>query len=530
MYGYIRVSTLKQGEGVSLQEQKEAIARYAQQHNFEISEWIEEKETAAKQGRPLFSAIIKQLQAKKSDGVIIHKIDRSARNIQDWADISELLDNEIEIHFAHESLDLKSRSGRLCADMQAVIATDYIRNLKQETKKGIDGRLKQGFYPFQAPTGYLNNGGGKYKTIDPLSAPLVKKAFELYASQKYSLDELAERMWQLGLRNLRQGRIRVENLSRILRNPFYMGVLKVNNESFKGGHEPLISTTLFKQAQGVMQGKTNQKTTRHNFLFKKLLTCHECGYSLIGELQKGNVYFRCHTKECSTKGMREITINRLLVNAFDPLQLHPQEAAALDTLLADTEKNWINTHQQLEHSLKLQRGQTEQRLARLTDCYLDGDFGKDEFEKRKEKLLVEVKAIEEKERQFSTEKSEIFSRAKKFLELVKSFKNSYEKGITEEKRRLIEIATSNLVIEERKLGIAMRTPFFEMSQRYNLPFGAPNHNTHRIDNTKIVYSDIDTPPVVTEPVSEDKLRHLLDLILQNVMSLPIPPNDVNYDI
>jgi hypothetical protein len=114
--------------------------------------------------------------------------------------------------------------------------------------------------------------------------------------------------------------------------------------------------------------------------------------------------------------------------------------------------------------------------------------------------------------------------------MVKSFKNSYEKGITEEKRRLIEIATSNLVIEERKLGIAMRTPFFEMSQRYNLPFGAPNHNTHRIDNTKIVYSDIDTPPVVTEPVSEDKLRHLLDLILQNVMSLPIPPNDVNYDI
>src|SRR5437762_2011537 len=51
-YGYVRVSTAKQGEkGVSLQEQRGAIERHAQRNGLKISEWFEERETAAKQTR-----------------------------------------------------------------------------------------------------------------------------------------------------------------------------------------------------------------------------------------------------------------------------------------------------------------------------------------------------------------------------------------------------------------------------------------------------------------------------------------------
>jgi len=163
VYGYLRVSTAKQGEGVSLIAQKEAINLYAEKYNLEIIQWFEELETAAKQGRPLFTAMMKQLQKKKADGVIIHKIDRGARNLKDWADLGNLIDQGVEIHFAHESLDLQARGGRLSADIQAVIAADYIRNLRQEAIKGLYGRLKQGIYPFQAPTGYLDAGKGNTK-------------------------------------------------------------------------------------------------------------------------------------------------------------------------------------------------------------------------------------------------------------------------------------------------------------------------------------------------------------------------------
>jgi len=95
--------------------------------------------------------MLRLLKHGKAAGVVIHKIDRGARNLKDWADLAELIDIGVEVHFANESLDLNTRGGRLSADIQAVVAADFIRNLREETKKGFYGRLKQGLYPICAP-------------------------------------------------------------------------------------------------------------------------------------------------------------------------------------------------------------------------------------------------------------------------------------------------------------------------------------------------------------------------------------------
>ncbi len=58
-----------------------------------------------------------------------------------WADIGDLIDAGIDVRFAYNNLDLDKRGGRLTADIQAVIAADYIRNLKEEVRKGIQDRL-----------------------------------------------------------------------------------------------------------------------------------------------------------------------------------------------------------------------------------------------------------------------------------------------------------------------------------------------------------------------------------------------------
>ena len=95
-FGYIRVSTPRQGErGVSLQEQRDAIVRYAQRFQLQIDSWFEERETAAKRGRPIFNRMLHLLRAGQADGIIIHKIDRSARNLKDWADLGELIDQAV---------------------------------------------------------------------------------------------------------------------------------------------------------------------------------------------------------------------------------------------------------------------------------------------------------------------------------------------------------------------------------------------------------------------------------------------------
>src|ERR1017187_5779496 len=204
--GYIRVSTVKQGtKGVSLQEQRDAILRYAERNQLNVTTWLEEMETAAKRGRPIFNQALKLLRSGKAQGIILHKLDRGARNLRDWAAIGELSDQGVEVHFVTESIDLQTRGGRLSADIQAVVAADYIRNLREETRKGFYGRLKQGLYPLQAPLGYLDQGGGKSKTIDPVMGPLIRRAFELYGTAQYNLENLGKELYRLGFRSRGDG-------------------------------------------------------------------------------------------------------------------------------------------------------------------------------------------------------------------------------------------------------------------------------------------------------------------------------------
>src|SRR5262249_48943879 len=342
-FGYIRVSTAKQGEGVSLQEQKAAILRYAERNVLTISEWFEERETAAKRGRPVFNQMLKLIRHGKAQGVIIHKIDRSARNLKDWADLGELIDQGIKVDFAYESLDLHSRGGRLSADIQAVVAADYIRNLREETRKGFYGRIKQGLYPLPAPVGYLDKGKGNQKEPDPATAHLVRKTFELYGSGKYNFDDLIDELYRLGLRNRVGTRLSRKGLSTILTNPFYIGLIRLGRrggETFPGAHQPLIPKSLFDRVQEILSGKTNTRIQRYDFLFRRILTCRQCEYSLIGELQKGCVYYRCHTKNCITSCVREDIIERQVLQTLEPLQVSEQEKEYFKLSIAHLRQDW----------------------------------------------------------------------------------------------------------------------------------------------------------------------------------------------
>lgn len=466
--GYIRVSTVRQGtHGVSLTEQRDAILRYAERNQFIITTWLEEMETAAKQGRPVFNQALKLLRTGKARGIILHKLDRGARNLRDWAAIGELSDQGIEVHFVNESLDLQSRGGRLSADIQAVVAADYIRNLREETRKGFYGRLKQGLYPLRAPVGYLDQGKGKAKTIDPIMGPIVRKAFELYGSGRYSLETLGMELHQLGLRNHHGGPVTRNGLSTLLNNSFYMGLMHIQKtgESFIGIHEPIIGKTLFDRVHGVLTGKTNIRTQRHAFQFRRMLACAACQYSLIGERQKGHVYYRCHSTQCAGITIREEIAEKQTSKFFERVQCGEEEKAYFrPKLLQMQETRTIRLDEQIK-SQDLKLAQIKDRLNRLTDAYLDQSLDKAMFEERKKSLLMEQKTVEECLMNLNRDGAQQLDRLEKFLELAGNAWLSYQLALPEEKREMVEIATSNRLVGSKNVELEPSLAFQPLLNR-----------------------------------------------------------------
>jgi DNA invertase Pin-like site-specific DNA recombinase len=485
-YSYIRVSTIRQGErGVSLQEQQDAIQRYAQRQNLQIIRLFEEQETAAKRGRPVFGEMLRLLKRGRAHGVIIHKIDRGARNLKDWADLAELIDAGVEVHFANESLDMNTRGGRLSADIQAVVAADFIRNLREETKKGFYGRLKQGLYPLGAPTGYLDCGKGQPKAPDPEMAPLVLLAFQLYATGNYSLPRLMEEMHKRGLRSRRNCKVSLNGISTILNNPFYVGIIKLrkSGEIFSGVHLPIVGKSLYDTVQQILEGKTVVRTHKHNFAFSRMLHCRLCGCTLMAELQKGHTYYRCHTPKCGTKTIREERFYAALADAFKPLQLSKAEITCAQRWFVRSRLNQGEHQKEEIERYQLNLAQLRDRLMRLTDAYLDGVLDKSLLEERRNVLLMEEAGMKQKIADLEAGCSDTLIRVEKFLELVKSASNLDNLAIPEEKRVLAKKLTSNLGIGPKNVAITLNAEAQEIANRSQLLCSSPNRGVPRTWDT-----------------------------------------------
>lgn len=485
-FAYTRVSTVKQGDGVSLEAQRDAISAYAERHELHVKQWFEEKETAAKRGRPVFSSMLRSLRANEATGLIIHKIDRSARNPYDWAAISELLDDGIDVRFVHESLDLTSRGGRITADIQAVIAADYVRNLREECLKGIEGRLKQGLFPFGAPIGYLDQGAGKPKVPDPERAPFVRQAFELYATQQYSIRALQAELNQRGFRN-RGGKLITKGcLENLLNNPFYHGVilLKRTGRTYQGVHEPLINQALFDRVQNIKSGKHNRKVTVHNHCFRRLVSCGHCGNKLYGETQKGNVYMRCHTRGCPTNSIREDRLDAAVSAALLDLSLPKAD----ENRLIREMKRWFTkrTKDSDRQAIELQLSNLDLRQEKLTDALLDGLIDKAVFEERKARLDGERVDLTQALRDIGDTEADA-RLAEKFLELCKSLCLIYQMADTQKKRRLTEILFSNRTLTGKNLCLEPQKWLRDKAWALSVLCGPPDRTTAR---TKCQISEI----------------------------------------
>lgn len=481
-YAYIRVSTPRQGErGVSLPEQKEAIERFAKGKGLPITRWFEGRETASKIGRPVFNEMLQLLKRGSAKGVIMHKIDRSARNLKDWAEIGQLVEAGIEVHFATESLDLTSPGGMLSADVQAVISAYYSRNLREEVKKGFYGRLKQGFYPRPAPLGYLDQGTGKPKTIDPERGPLMRIAFELYATGKYTQIALAEKLYRMGLRSKNGKPIQKNFLGRMLRNPFYMGLIHIEKtgQSFMGAHQPLISKQLFDRVQFALSGNLPLQRTKHEFRFQKLLRCKLCGRSLIAERQKGHVYYRCQTKSCPTKGIREEPVEQVVIEKLKAIQLDSEQHEYLSKRIEEFKTQYATEFSKNLDALEIRLAQLKDRLNTLTDAYLDNTIDREMFEQRKTSLLMERRELEDQIQETRNGSPGAAQQIDKLLELTKGAYSQYVSGLPQERREVVLETFSNRTLCHKTLEISYALPFTELAMCLKNTSGGPSRANAR---------------------------------------------------
>src|SRR5437763_16047297 len=191
---YARVSSKEQDkEGFSIPAQLKLLKEYAAANGLEVALEYVHVETAKQTGRAAFGEMVAYLKAHPSIRVmLVEKTDRLYRNLKDWVTVDEL---DVEIHLPKEGVVLsrESRSSeKFMHGIKVLMAKNYIDNLSEEARKGMQEKAEQGIWPTKSPLGYRNvsgSDGKKMIAVDPEVAPIVSKLFEWYARGDLSLKD-----------------------------------------------------------------------------------------------------------------------------------------------------------------------------------------------------------------------------------------------------------------------------------------------------------------------------------------------------
>lgn len=187
---YARVSSREQEhEGFSIPAQLKLLKEYALKNGFQIVQEYSDAETAKKAGRTNYNAMLEYLKANPEvKTVLVEKTDRLYRNFKDYVTLE---DYDLEVHLVKEGSIISKNSkshDKFIHGIKVLMAKNYIDNLSEEISKGLHEGLEQGYWPFQPPYGYLR-GAKKSLIIDKSRILFVRRAFELFATGKYSLKE-----------------------------------------------------------------------------------------------------------------------------------------------------------------------------------------------------------------------------------------------------------------------------------------------------------------------------------------------------
>jgi site-specific DNA recombinase len=471
---YARVSSKDQeAEGFSIPAQLKLLHEYATKNDFNVVGEYTDVETAKKVGRTQFNKMLNYMAQDQSiKHILVEKTDRITRNLPDYALIDSLItQSDLAVHLVkeNETLNKDSRSTqKFIFGIKALMAKNYIDNLSEEVKKGMQEKAAQGTYPSIAPYGYLNAkvDGRKVIVLDPDTAPLIKRMFELYATGSYSLLGLRKKMIFDGMIYKKGKALYTSKIETILKNVFYVGDFVWKGKKYENGsHEPIVSKELFYAVQSILRSPYKSKSRKGLFPYTNLIKCGICGCALTAEIKKEKyIYYRCsgYKGNCRQTYLKQEVLEQKIETILDGIVISEQsQELVMQGLRASMEDKIVHHNTlvlQTERQIKFLQNRIDQATIDKLDRKISEEFYQTYVPKwieEKERLAVKLLALQKADRHY-------LENANLILELSRKAVRLFQKQDVSQKRRLIDILVSNCSYTEEKLDLELKPVFKEI--------------------------------------------------------------------
>ena len=411
---YCRKSTDEKDKQVlSIEAQIAELKEFAKRDNLFITEFITEAKTAKVPGREQFAEVLKKIEKGMANAILSWHPDRLARNSIDGGKIIYLLDTGKLLDLKFPSFWFESTpQGKFMLSIAFGQSKYYVDNLSENVKRGNRQKLRNGVWPSKAPYGYMNNPKTRGIDVDDEKSKIVKKSFQLFADGSISFTGISQFMLKFGIKREGEKPVKVGQVKNMFSNRFYLGILKYAGEYYQGSHKTFISKKLFDEVQKQVEKIERPRQNGHNFAFAGLATCGECGAAITAEqhvkkYKNGTgqtfIYYRCtkKLKTCTQKYVSESELEPQIRKIVSDCGLYVEWEPYFEKWISEAEQKDKLTAEVEEKQIGGQIQETEIKLNRLLDGYLDQVIEPEIYKQKKNELFDEKLKLEEKKSQIS---------------------------------------------------------------------------------------------------------------------------------
>lgn len=403
---YVRVSDPRQAENLSLATQLRACEEYCHRQGFQILERFKEQGESAKTAdRTELQRLLQYCRTHKGkvQFVVVFNLTRFAREKYDhFALRAHLKSLGISLRSATEPID-DTATGKLMEGVLAAFAQFDNDVRSDRTRAGMRAALELGRWTFLAPIGYLNapRWSGKSLVEDPERAPLVRRAFEEFATGRFTKREVLDKVTRLGLRTRRGLKVSAQTFDGMLENRLYIGIIDVPDYGVvgrRGDFDPLVDEALFYRVQGILSGRIRmvgpRERNRPDFPLRGFVRCYACGRGLTGSWSKGRsarfAYYHCRPA-CRAVNVNKTKLEGLFVEELERLQPTPAYMRLIKESILRAWHEQKAAVRQAASDIERHVKAIQQRLDRLDEAFI---FAKsidlETYERQRDKLREEL--------------------------------------------------------------------------------------------------------------------------------------------
>lgn len=301
-----------------------------------VHEYIDRAMTGRNDNREAFQKMLSDTGKHQFQVIIVWKVDRFGRNREEIAfNKHTCKKNGVRVEYVAESLP-NSPEAVILESVLEGMAEYYSIQLSQNIRRGqLESAKKCQCVGGSVPLGYTLDSD-KHFVIDPQTAPVVKKIFDLYA-EGATISEITGQLNEQGIRTIRKQLFTKNSLTKLLKNEKYIGVYTYKDiVRVEGGVPAIVDKSTFDRVQELL--KINRRAPSHTwtkveYLLTDKLFCGHCGSPMVGESGFSHTgakysYYGCikrrREKACDKKPVRQDWIEALVLDETVKL-LHDDE-------------------------------------------------------------------------------------------------------------------------------------------------------------------------------------------------------------